>query len=241
MVKDYEIKYVNITKPYLEIAYFRNVRNAAHYFLSLKQRPLALVALNATKLVSLYQNQVQFSKLRNIQYYPDGAPICWFAPAIYNPIPGVELWLEIIRQSVNGTKILVIGADEKTNQIAINKLKRMYPNLEIQGLNGYLDYTTYETLIEKLQPDLVFCALGSPKQEHLMARLQRLCENALFMGLGGSLDVFVGKVDRAPLIFRKNKIEFLYRILRQPKRLIRQKPLIIFLWLYLTRAFGAKN
>ena len=238
---DNDVKVVKLKRPRLSVSYFKSVEDAADHFISVKERPIALVALNATKLVTLFNDENTFNKLKNIQYYPDGSSICWFAKDSYSPIPGVELWLEIIARAVAGSKIVIIGSDQKTNLSVIEKLRMRHQHLSIEGLHGYLNGDAYDALVRKVQPDFIFCALGSPKQEILMAQLQSQCENAIVMGLGGSLDVFVGKVQRAPLFFQKNRIEFLYRIMRQPRRVFRQKPLIIFLWLYLIKAFTAST
>ena len=82
-------------------------------------------------------------------------------------------------------------------------------------------------------PDVVFVAIGSPRQELLMEEMQRF-HPAIYQGLGGSFDVYVGAVERAPVWWIKNNLEWAYRLLRQPLRIKRQVHLIRFLWLLFT-------
>ena len=77
------------------------------------------------------------------------------------------------------------------------------------------------------KPTVVFVAQGSPRQERLMRKLQA-SHQAIYMGLGGSFDVFTGNVKRAPRLFRENGLEWLYRLLSQPSRIKRQKVLLPF-------------
>ena len=72
--------------------------------------------------------------------------------------------------------------------------------------------------IQRTQPDLVFAALGFPKQEQLLAILRRNALPALMMGVGGSFDVFSGQVKRAPELFQKAHLEWFYRLVTNPSR-----------------------
>ena len=84
--------------------------------------------------------------------------------------------------------------------------------------------------IVRTKPDVVFVAMGSPKQELLMAELQKL-HPAIYMGLGGSFDIYTGKVRRAPKWWVEHNLEFAYRLMNQPKRLKRQIHLLRFVWM----------
>ena len=85
-----------------------------------------------------------------------------------------------------------------------------------------------DDIVEK-KPDVVFVAMGSPKQELLMEEIQRQ-HRAIFQGLGGSFDVYTGHVQRAPKWWVEHNLEFAYRLIKEPKRLKRQIHLIRYAW-----------
>lgn len=147
-------------------------------------------------------------------------------------LPGCELWLKIVEKYADSDKTFyIVGATEVVINKTIELLKERFPNLKIVGYrNGYLndtDIAKLEQNIETLKPDFVFIAMGMPKQEKLMARLNKK-HKAVYLGIGGSLDVFTGHVKRAPKWWIDHKIEFAYRLLKQPSRIKRQLPLIKF-------------
>lgn len=146
-------------------------------------------------------------------------------------IPGSELWLDIIKKAEGEKSIFIIGSTQEVLDLTIKKLKLEYPRLEIKGfINGFIKTSELQDLedsIIKTKPDIVFVAQGSPKQELLMERLYKQHE-AIYMGLGGSFDVYTGYVKRAPRQFRANGLEWLYRLISQPSRIKRQRVLLPF-------------
>ena len=129
--------------------------------------------------------------------------------------------------------VYLIGATDEVISATVDKLNRNYPSINIAGYrNGFLDendIVTLEKEISDKKPTVVFVAQGSPRQERLMQRLQ-LSHETIYMGLGGSFDVFTGNVKRAPRLFRENGLEWLYRLLSQPSRIKRQKSVAPFLY-----------
>ena len=87
--------------------------------------------------------------------------------------------------------------------------------------------------IKTKQPDAVFVAMGTPKQEFLMEDMKEVCPGAVYVGLGGSYDVYTGNVKRAPKIWQKMGIEFMYRFIKNPSRWRRQFNYAIFSYRYL--------
>lgn len=145
-------------------------------------------------------------------------------------IPGCELWLDIIRHFENDKSFFLVGAKQEVIEATVAKLKKDYPKLNIVGYrNGYIKTNEErEALIDdvaQLKPDVVFVAMGSPKQELLMGEMQQR-HKAIYQGLGGSFDVFTGNVKRAPKWWVDHKIEFAYRLFKEPSRIKRQLPLV---------------
>lgn len=149
-------------------------------------------------------------------------------------IAGCELWLRIIAKFYKEKTFYIIGAKQEVIEQAIAKLKEEYKGINIVGFrNGYIKTDEEkETLIEDIttkRPDIVFVAMGSPKQEYLMQEIQKRYQ-AIFQGLGGSLDVYTGNVKRAPKWWLDHNLEFAYRLLKEPKRIKRQIYLLKFAW-----------
>lgn len=194
-----------------------------------------LIALNAEKLYHGNETLREISK--NGIGYTDGigAVLSLKRAGIGNAIrlPGSELWLKLIEEaSWQKKSIFLVGSSRAVVTEVVHKLTLEFPEIKIAGFrDGYLDEDDIVALIKKLeetQPDIVFVAQGSPRQEQLMKRLQQ-SQTALYMGLGGSFDVYVGKVRRAPKFFRNTGLEWFYRLLCQPARIKRQWVLIPFL------------
>lgn len=230
-MKTYHLEYAN-----LELTLFESVNDAGKFFC--KNRSIfhgALVALNAEKLVKLKYDSQLFNELLNPCFYADGVGALMFVKGKYSRVPGVELWLEILdRVADRNYTICIIGATEGVNSKAVEMLKARYPNLIILGLNGFSNDTSYAKFVELNKPDITFVAMGSPLQENLISKLQRTKQDTLYMGIGGSLDVFVGNVKRAPKLFRKLNMESLYRLIVDPIRIFRYRSLFKFILLYLS-------
>lgn len=150
-------------------------------------------------------------------------------------IPGCELWLDIIEAYHKEKSFYLVGGKQEIIQETIRKLKLDYPQINIVNYrNGYIKTEEEkQDLIKDIvlkQPDVVFVAMGSPKQELLMEEMQRK-HPALYQGLGGSFDVYTGNVDRAPKWWVKNNLEWAYRLVKQPSRIKRQIHLVKFLYL----------
>lgn len=142
-------------------------------------------------------------------------------------IAGVELGKElIIKFSNNNKSVAMIGAKPEVIDLAVKNLKNEIRNLNlVYKHDGYFD--DQNEIIEKLveaQPDLVLVALGSPKQEFFINSLKNRLPNSVMIGLGGSFDVWAGVVERAPVIYQKLGLEWLYRTVKEPKRFKRIFP-----------------
>ena len=194
-----------------------------------------LVAVNAEKI--LMADRVFSEFISSNIGYPDGLGAVLllkrrgFSNAIR--IPGVELWLEIIKTHYLDKTFYLVGGKEEVIQETVIKLKNTFLGVNIVGFrNGYLDDENERAFLSDdivaKKPDVVFIAMGSPKQERLMMELQKV-HPAVYQGLGGSFDVFTGKVKRAPKSWRDNNLEWAYRLYKEPWRIQRQIHLIKFL------------
>ncbi|MDN4492141.1 WecB/TagA/CpsF family glycosyltransferase [Ureibacillus aquaedulcis] len=118
-------------------------------------------------------------------------------------------------------KIFLLGAQNDTLQKAVDNIHATYPNVEIVGYqDGYFNWEDNDIAerIAQTQPDLVFVALGVPRQEKWISENVDKFSHGVFIGVGGSFDVIAGTVKRAPVIWQKMNLEWLYRLLSQPTR-----------------------
>lgn len=194
-----------------------------------------LVAINAEKI--LHATKHSRSIINRNLGYPDGIGAVWALQKKGHKsavkIPGCELWLDILAKYYKSKSFYLIGGQQEIIDATITKLKAQFKGINICNFrNGYVkSQKEEEELVEdikKHQPDVIFVAMGSPKQELLMERMQKQY-NALYQGLGGSFDVYTGAVKRAPAWWVRNNLEWTYRLINQPSRIKRQIHLILFL------------
>lgn len=142
-------------------------------------------------------------------------------------IAGIEFSHRMIEECAkNNQSVALIGAKPEIVKRAKENLVKEFSSLYITYIHdGY--FKEDEQVLEELkirQPRLVLCALGSPKQEEFILKAKSILPEALFVGVGGSFDVWSGKVKRAPEIYQKLGLEWLYRTILDPKRFKRIFP-----------------
>ncbi len=209
----------------------------------LVNRSTLLIAVGAEKLLSKDHN---FRRIVNNGVgYADGIGTVWALKrkGYYVPkIRGADLWLRII-QRFNDRRFYIVGAEEAVLTTTLEKLTIQFRPEIVGARNGFLDKDGFVQLKEDIRntkPDIVFVALGSPKQEFLMEELFKI-HPALYMGIGGSLDLYAGKVSPVPewwiKIFKWEGFYRHFHNLKKPKRwrrllrLLRSLPIV---WKVLT-------
>lgn len=168
---------------------------------------------------------------------PDGTGIVAAAKILFGErierVAGADLMQAICAESgKRGVKIFLYGSKEATSEAADAELRKRYPDILLVGReNGYLPEEKFGELVERINAsgaDVLFLALGSPKQEKWMNRYADELDVGLCMGIGGTLDTIAGTVRRAPLSWQKARCEWLYRLIRQPSRFWRQRRIFFF-------------
>ncbi len=159
---------------------------------------------------------------------PDGISIVKSAHmldiAIKERITGCDLADYLLKYAgKKGLKIALLGAKEEVITKLVEKIKSDYPAAQVvYAENGYTpDKDAFFQKIKKLEPDIVLVALGIPVQEKLIYQHLKEFKKGIFMGVGGSFDVLSGSKKRAPKVFIKLHLEWLYRLLCEPKRIKR--------------------
>jgi len=201
-----------------------------------------IIAVNPEKVMAAEKNE-ELRQLINSATYQiaDGVGILLASKMkggkISSRVTGVDMMDRLIRFAAEENhKVFLFGAKEEVVTAAKQKLEEKYPRLVISGYeNGYeKDHDKIVKNINASEAELLFVAMGSPKQELWIRENMGKLNVKVFQGVGGSFDVFSGKVQRAPLLFRKLGIEWLYRLLKEPKRFKRQLALPKFLARILT-------
>lgn len=146
-------------------------------------------------------------------------------------IPGCELWEAIMEKSAQlELPVMLIGAKPEVNKRVVSRLKDIGVRI-VYARDGYsLDEDRIFENLHLHQPKIVSVALGSPKQERLISKMQKEYPNALYQGVGGTFDVYAGEVRRAPNWACSMQLEWLYRLCSQPSRIFRQRNLLKYLF-----------
>lgn len=194
-----------------------------------------LVAINAEKILHATE-QTRDIINRNIGYSDGAGAVMALKKKGYEAVklPGCELWLKIIESTYKeGKTFYLVGGKQEVIDATVEKLRKEYKGINIINYrNGYLKTDEErKALIEDIsekKPDVVFVAMGSPKQELLMEEMAER-HQAIYQGLGGSFDVYTGRVKRAPKWWVDHNLEFAYRLIKEPSRIKRQIHLVRFL------------
>ncbi|OUS03477.1 glycosyl transferase [Flavobacteriales bacterium 33_180_T64] len=193
-----------------------------------------MVAVNAEKILHATNDSRELIN-RNLGY-PDGIGAVWALKKkgikTVVKIPGCELWLDVVRNYYKTKSFYLVGGKQAIVEATVSQLESEFEGINICNFrDGYIKTEAEELAliedIKKHNPDVVFVAMGSPKQESLMERIQK-SHQAVYQGLGGSFDVYIGHVKRAPNWWVKNNMEWTYRLLSQPSRIKRQIHLVRF-------------
>ena len=211
----------------------------------LEQEGPHLVATPNPELVQRANQDPEFAEILSKAdlVIPDGVGIMYAAKILGRPlrarVPGIDFASSLLgRIAGTGKRLFLLGAEPGVAEQAAVNLQLAHPGLAVCGTHdGYFkEDGPVADAIREAHADVVFVCLGAPKQEKWVAEHGARAGARLYIGLGGSLDVFAGKVERAPETFQRLGLEWLYRLARQPSRIGRMAKLPLFL----TSAVGAR-
>lgn len=158
---------------------------------------------------------------------PDGTGVVWASSKLGTPckerVTGIDLLTNLLAVAPEKAyKIYFYGSKPEILTKAVANMRESYPGIQIVGeTHGYIGEEGQEALLKDIQdkePDLLFVALGAPRQEYWIRANLAVLPPLVAVGVGGSLDVISGELKRAPGIFQMLRLEWLYRALIQPSR-----------------------
>lgn len=208
-----------------------SIREAVERALWLMEEGRSVIAVtpNAEIVLEAQKNRALRSVLRSAELVlADGTGVLHASriqgKPLHHRVPGIDFCSALLaRMAELGQRVFLLGGVEGVAAEAGERLAARYPGLVIAGThNGYFNAEESYALIEQINaaaPDLLIVCLGSPKQELWMQRHAEQLLLGLMIGLGGTLDVYSGRVQRAPERWRSLGLEWLYRLIKQPRRL----------------------
>jgi N-acetylglucosaminyldiphosphoundecaprenol N-acetyl-beta-D-mannosaminyltransferase len=202
-----------------------------------------VVTPNPELVMLAHYNKTYRNTLNSADFsLPDGIGILWASKhlkqGISHRITGIDFMKKLCSRSAKElVTIGLYGAEEGIAEQASDCLRRENPNLKI----SYVSHTWDESKAKAAGIDILFVALGSPKQEEWIGKHLDELPVKVVMGVGGAFDMISGKVKRAPTFMRALGLEWLWRLIIQPWRIKRQLKLVEFVWLVVKEGINRRT
>lgn len=216
---------------------FASVLDLLDHFVQ-ERVPRMVVTADASGIVTA-QTDAEFRHILQLAdlVTPDSEGVLWAAKRkgirIKERVSGVDLVDHLCAMSAQkGYRIFFLGSAPGVAEIAADRMRLRHPGCHIVGTrHGYFPPDSDEIVaheITEFKPDILFVAMGIPRQEKFIYRTMKIIKAPVAIGVGGSLDVFSGKAKRAPRFVQNIKLEWLWRLILNPKKLSKAKALPIF-------------
>lgn len=215
----------------LPVHLLNSLDNYSHWLEKLLQQKLGshVVTLNAEMAMEAQRNRGLASIIRQAELViPDGAGVILYLRLQgerWRRTPGIELAQSLLHKAEQlgeSCPVFFYGGAPGVALKAGRFWQQQLPQLAIAGINhGYLSPEAEQELqrtLKERQPKLILVGLGVPRQEFWIAQHRHLCPQAIWIGVGGSFDIWAGTKSRAPIWLRENNLEWLYRLYQEPQR-----------------------
>jgi N-acetylglucosaminyldiphosphoundecaprenol N-acetyl-beta-D-mannosaminyltransferase len=211
-----------------------------------QRRGVHVVTLNAEMAMQAEQNDALADVIRQAELViPDGSGVVlylrWLKKQVVKRCPGIELAETLLRQAAQvnpNWSVFFYGAAPGVSQAAASALQQQIPQLNVAGaVHGFLSPAEQHDLkqtLQRRQPAIILVGLGVPRQELWIAENRYLCPQSVWIGVGGSFDIWAGTKTRAPSWLRNHHLEWVYRLYQEPWRWRRMLALPKFAWRALT-------
>lgn len=224
-------KRITILNTTIDVLNVKETINLVELYVKQKE-PLHLMGVNADKINELNKNE----RLKQIVnscgiINADGFSVIMASKYLGMPLPervaGIDLMQNLVKLSeMKGYSVYLLGAKQEVVEMTADVLKKSYPKLKLIGVrNGYFkeqEWPNISAELKSVHPDFVFVGITSPMKEYLIEYLQDDGNDSVFMGVGGSFDVISGAIPRAPMWMQKSGLEWLFRVIQEPRRLFKR-------------------
>ena len=220
------------------------------------RRSLLIGVVNAAKIVNMQRDAaLRASVLASDLILADGMAVVWAARLLGRPLPervaGIDLMLEMLaRGDECGWRVFCLGAKADVLARFAQRVAERHPRLNLVGCrHGYYKSDEEPDVAREIgaaRPDILLVAMTSPRKEQFLARWHTVIGNVVSHGVGGSFDVVAGMVKRAPPLWQRCGMEWLYRVWQEPGRLWKRYLVtnVMFCWMLLAalvaRLLGAR-
>jgi len=188
------------------------------------------VVVNVAKLVNMQEDKELYNSVVSSDIInPDGQAVVWASRLLCNShlkerVAGIDLMQNLVKlASERHYKIFFFGGKEEVVKGVVSKYSKIYGEKIIAGYrNGYYNHNEEESIAKQIansRADILFVAISSPKKEIFLKKYKKIINTSFIMGVGGSFDVVSGHVNRAPYWMQKYGLEWLYRLLQEPRRM----------------------
>ncbi len=228
----------------LNLLGWRDKQHALNYLYAHGQLKYGtLVAINAEKMLTINDDTEVRALIEAAEYkYADGISVVRsvrrkYPQAQISRVAGADLWEALMaRAGQEGTPGFLVGGKPHVLNETVSQLRQRWQVNVVGAQDGYFPPEARQALFERIRDSgakIITVAMGSPRQEIFMRDCRKVFPDALYMGVGGTYDVFTGHVKRAPKAWQRLGLEWLYRLLSQPSRITRQLRLLRYLaWHY---------
>jgi len=190
---------------------------------------LRIGVVNAAKVVKMARDPLLRDDVMSSDLVlADGAAVVWAGRVLGRPLPervaGIDLMTEILRRGEDrGYRVFCLGATAEVLDKALARIAAEHPGVQVVGSHhGYFsdeEESDVAGQIDAARPDVLFVGMTSPRKERFLARWGDRLSVRVWHGVGGSLDILAGKVKRAPVMWQRLGLEWLFRVLQEPRRL----------------------
>lgn len=207
-----------------------NMKETVSYLVTVvaSRKPHQIITANPIMVMSALENPAYMDIMTSAELVvPDGTGVVWAAERVGNPVKervaGFDLLHELLKTGESyGWRVYLLGSTEEVIRETARRLQMQYPGIVIAGFrDGFFRPDADEQVVSEIvsaKPDILFVARGADSQEPWIAKYKLQLAVPIMMGVGGSFDVISGKSRRAPILFQKLRMEWFYRLLKEPTR-----------------------
>jgi N-acetylglucosaminyldiphosphoundecaprenol N-acetyl-beta-D-mannosaminyltransferase len=227
-MQDKTLKTVNILGIEIAMAKMQEVIELACEHISIRKM-LLIGVVNCAKIVNMRKDAALRRSIEEADIVlADGLPVVWLSKMVGTPLPeriaGIDLMMELLKRADREHyNVYFLGAREDVLKKVIEVVKKSYPCVRVAGYrNGYFNESQDQdvaTDIRDSKADILFVGISPPKKEIFLSKWHTYMNVPVCHGVGGSFDVLAGVTKRAPVWMQKLGLEWLYRVIQEPRRM----------------------